>query len=123
VTIGRYGPIRNESERPILQTNQHLNELEQTQPHGRKRISSSVRRKSCVTRGAPMSQELLLCTAGRARGSASLTSKPLGEVAQALLLLSLKSKAEGPACYSSTEDLLATERQIEQAAGPCTWGR
>jgi hypothetical protein len=45
----------------------------------------------------------------------SPTVKLLGEITQALLLLSLKSKAEGPTCYSSADDLLATERQIEHA--------
>ena len=44
-------------------------------------------------------------------------SKLLGEVTQALLLLSLKSKAEGPTCYSSADDLLATERKIEHWTG------
>jgi len=40
-----------------------------------------------------------------------------------LLLLSLKSKAEGPTCYSSADDLLATERMRADPSGEIVTAR
>jgi hypothetical protein len=66
------------------------------------RGSASLTANACPHQGT---EDAFLCADARAHRP----RKPLGEVAQALLLRSLKSKAEGATCNSSGDDLLATE--------------